>query len=219
MARLRVTNPDEPGAITDKRKRRKVIICLNDDGTPDLTSVSDEQKQALGLAPGTTEKVEPVDRDVVRMLVGITATVEAVAVSKALNVPHSVAMVALKPAQDLEDRLVECSARIIDKYGGIGRYADEVMLGALIVAWQAGALKAIKEYKAETVSVDQQKPQPQPHAPATEDAGLPVDATAPAPLVLPMSGEAEPGPEPADPQPVGRRKTRGQRVPVDSIGE
>lgn len=188
MARLRdeitpeSTTPPPAGTATDKRKRRRITVYCNDDGSPDLSTISDEQKAALGLngsaagpAPEPVPQVEPIDPAIFGMMFGVLANIEAAVVAPKMGIDPDAARSALVPPPPLADALANAAAKVAAKYGGtLGRWADEIALGSLIVTWQIGAFAQMRSMQP-VRKFDPPPPPPDKHE-STESKPAPKPA-------------------------------------------
>jgi hypothetical protein len=162
----------------DRRRRPRLILALNADGTPDLSSARPEQIEALKLAleeaaPAPPEPISPV---VVHMALGAVANIEAAVLAGRFGLTTEQAAMALQPAPPLREQIAEAGARVLNKYSGaLGRWQDEIVLAALLVAWQSSALATLRAMVAEQRARQEQRP-PAP-APGPASGPVPVPET------------------------------------------
>jgi hypothetical protein len=162
MAKLREemdpTAPEDGAAPrssrADRRRRPKIIVPILEDGSPDLSILSDEARAklagALQAEAEASAPAEPVPGPVVVMGLRALAGIEAAIMAGRMGLSHSEAMQAFELPPMLEAQLGEAGARVLAKYAGpIGKYQDEIVLAALLVHWQAGAFRQLREMAAE----------------------------------------------------------------------
>jgi hypothetical protein len=148
-------------AKPDRRRRPRLILALKDDGTPDLSSARPEQIEALKsaleeAAPAPPEPISPV---VVHMALGAVANIEAAVLAGRFGLTTEQAAQALQPAPPLREQIAEAGARVLNKYSGaLGRWQDEIVLAALLVAWQSSALATLRAMATEQRAPQEQRP-------------------------------------------------------------
>lgn len=155
-----------------KGQRRRVLIYINDDGTIDLSKMSDRQRDLLGINPeGTTTKpvpaadAEPVPPvafppEMAGMMLGVLISIETAIVAPRMDLDAAAVKRALIPIPPIGEALRESAARVMNKYAGtLGAYADEFALVSLIITWQASAFGELRSLKAEMAKkVDAARP-------------------------------------------------------------
>jgi hypothetical protein len=189
MAKLREeldpTAPEDGAAPrssrADRRRRPKIIVPILEDGSPDLSILSDEARAKLAgalQAEAEAAPAEPVPGPVVVMGLRALAGIEAAILAGRMGLSHSEAMKAFELPPMLEAQLGEAGARVLAKYAGpIGKYQDEIVLAALLVHWQAGAFRQLREMAAEKERAREREaaahasppPAAPPAAPAQDD--------------------------------------------------
>lgn len=172
MAKLRTTNESTdapPSAKLDRRARKRVSIYLDESGAPDWTATPKSVLDQLGLGPGGTPEPEPepIPIEVVGVAIGMLANVESAIVSRQMGIPLDMTRAALTPPPPIAGALNEAAARVLNKYSGAwSRWADEIMLGGLIVTWQLQAFSELRAIKAEMMTKEERSAPPPP--PKTE---------------------------------------------------
>ena len=184
MARKRYSDDGQEAAPEqakrDRRRRPRLILALNDDGTPDLSSARPEQVEALKsaleeAAPAPPEQISPV---VVHMALGAVTNIEAAVLAGRFGLTTEQAAAALQPAPPLREQIAEAGARVLNKYSSaLGRWQDEIVLAALLVAWQSSALATLRAMAAEQRARQEQRPAAPSPAPAPGPAPAPVHET------------------------------------------
>ena len=180
MARKRYSEDGQEVAADqakqDRRRRPRLILALKDDGTPDLSGARPEQIEALKsaleeAAPALPEPISPV---VVHMALGAVASIEAALLAGRFGLTTEQAAVALQPPPPLREQIAEAGARVLNKHSGaLGRWQDEIVLAALLVAWQSSALASLRAMAAEQRAQQEQRPA----APGPAPAPAPAPAT------------------------------------------
>lgn len=173
MARTRETiTTDAPSApMNDKRKRKRLTIYLQADGTPDWEGVTDEQRTQLGVIaqPAGTEPEAPpmsIPPEVIGYFVMTLTRIESAIIAPRMGLDAAETMRVLTPAPPVLEGISEAGAKVLAKYGGtMGKYQDEIVLGMLLIQWQAGAIGTLRGMKAELE--DKREPAP----PSTEQRG------------------------------------------------
>lgn len=164
MARQREQIQTDGAPKTDKRRRQRVTIYLNDDGTPDLDGVTDEQREAIGLRTATAEPEAPpmeVAPEMVSMLLATMIRIESAVIAPRIGITTDEAMAALTPAPPIAEGISTAGARVLQKYGGaLGKWQDEIVLATLIVTWQAQAFAEMRSIRAANTPPPQQTPAP-----------------------------------------------------------
>lgn len=157
MARTRDTiqaETDIPpnGNPADKRKRKRLTVYLNADGSPDWDGVTDEQRQQFGMgATAAAPPPEPmhVPPEMVGYLVMTMARIEAAIVAPRMGLTAEETARALTPPEPILVGIQEAGARVLAKYAGtMGKYQDEIILGSLLITWQAQAFAELRRMKA-----------------------------------------------------------------------
>jgi hypothetical protein len=78
------------------------------------------------------------------------AGIEAAILAGRMGLSHSEAMQAFELPPMLEAQLGEAGSRVLSKYAGpMSKYQDEIVLAALLIHWQAGAFRQLREMAAE----------------------------------------------------------------------
>lgn len=175
MAKLREnmnesTGPDASAPAmspNDKRKRKRITVYCNDDGTPDLDSVPEDQRRALGIgqapegsnqAPEAPAQFEPA---MVGMILPVLVGIEAALIGPRLGIEIDQARSALTPHPMIADGIAQAGAKVLNKYGGnLGRWADEIALVSIIATWQVQAFAEMRRMKA--ASIPRHDPPPPP---------------------------------------------------------
>lgn len=135
-------------ASTDRRKRPKVIIPLNFDGTPDLSRVDPAVLEAIRnqTEPDTAEPIAP---EVAEMAISLIANIEAMILASQFDVPQNQALSLTLPPEPIKTQMSQAAAKVMTKYSGaLGKYQDEIVLGAMVAAWQIGVLNQFRAIKA-----------------------------------------------------------------------
>lgn len=138
----------KPARGKDRRARKRYVIYQNDDGSPDWGSVSDEDKSALGMGAPKPEAEPPatVAPELIQSLILMGANIEAAVVAPKFGLTQDQAAGALVPAPPMLEQLGAAGARVANKYSAsLGRWGDEIMLGVLIVTWQATAFTELRK--------------------------------------------------------------------------
>jgi hypothetical protein len=195
MARKRsdITTETEPAG--DKRRRRRLSVYLNDDGTPDLETIPAELKGALGMEDGAQPGEPEPDRvnpDLVKFLIVTLSRIEGFVIAKQNDMDVEAVCSALEPPAPLLAPMSETGARLLAKYaGGMNRWQDEIVLGSLLITWQSGAFQQIRALKASTV-------EPAANEPAAPEPPQTSPFPGALPFAVPQTGAAKPAPAPGD---------------------
>ncbi len=192
MANLRQSMPNDqqnPASVNDKRKRARIIVYTNDDGTADLSALTDEQRSQLGVgspsAAATDTPSVQFAPQMMAMILPVLVSIESAVVAPRIGIDQEKVRVALTPPDAIAEGICEASTKVLNKYGGaLGPYADELALASLLIMWQVSAFGELRRIKAEST------PAPEPAPPSIE-----VNATAEiktaskrAPKVSPIDG-------------------------------
>lgn len=151
MARPR-KHPIETPEVEPLSKRR-VIIPFRD-GEPDVSQVPPEIAEKLrgAFAPAssgeTAEKI-PTDPRLVLMVVNALGTLEASILSAKTKLPLSELRELIGPREPIATMIAESGARVLDKYGALGRWGDEIALCSALLMWQGGIFTALSALKSE----------------------------------------------------------------------
>jgi hypothetical protein len=161
MARKRSVNLNSDSAApkADRRRRPKVIIPLNEDGSFDFSPVPEEQRDRLraALEEAQPEPPPPIDPAIVGFAIQTLASIEAAIVAPKMGLTHDRAFACIVPPPPLAEQIAQAGARVLEKYsGGWSKYQDEIVLCALIITWQAQAFRNLRAAK------DQAEPRPEP---------------------------------------------------------
>jgi hypothetical protein len=164
MARKRTSdNPTSPSDKADRRRRPKVIIPMNDDGSFDFAPVSEEERERLraALEESRPDPPPPIDPAIVGFAVQTLASIEAAIVGPKMGLSHDRAFACIVPPPPLAEQISQAGARVLEKYsGGWSKYQDEIVLCALIVTWQAQAFRNLRA--AKDAAEPELKPEPKP---------------------------------------------------------
>lgn len=171
MARKRSeTAADGMEPKRDRRRLPKLIVTVTEDGKPDLSTLNEEARDKLraALEEAAPEPPEPIQPAVVGFALAALARIEAAIVAPKFGLSAEQAADILLPKPPLKDSLEEAAARVLNKYSGAWfRYQDELVLGALLVSWQAGALQMLRAARGGQQPESGASPAPaQPSAPA-----------------------------------------------------
>lgn len=161
----------------DKRKKPRVILYKNDDGTWDTSSLNDEEKSRLfGGATGAppppppptpdpaAPAPEPIDPQVMGMALTMLVSIEAAVVGQKLGLDHKTVYDVLQPRPPFDGAILNLSCKVANKYGAsLGPWADEIALGALLISWQVAAFNQLRQIVADQKSGSDR---PAPEAPA-----------------------------------------------------
>lgn len=170
MARLRETMNDqapEPGqGSNDKRKRKRITVYCHEDGSPDLDSVPEEQRRALGLG-GSTDQAEPepvqtsFEPAMIGMFLPVLVGIESALVAPRMGINQDQARSALTPAPPLADAIAQAATKVLNKYGSaLGRWADEIALVSIVATWQVMAFSEMQRIRAASAPAPQAPPPP-----------------------------------------------------------
>lgn len=210
MPKLRSeTNGNTPTNSGESSKRRKarVPIYKNDDGTLDLSGLTDDDaakvRERFGSSPGaaftpppptepTAPPPEPIDPAIIMLALNMLTSIEAAVVGSKLHIPTARAYEALALKPPFDQMLIGAATKVANKYMvSMGPYADEIALGALLVTWQIGAFTELRAIAAELATargetpppnVDHDKhqsPPPPPPPPSPEPMEKPKPKSAP----------------------------------------
>jgi hypothetical protein len=143
----------------DRRRKKRLQVYLNDDGTPDWEATPADVRSQLGMGGAGGDGVQPagpeIPPEMVGMLVGLIGNIEAAIVAPKMGIPSEAAREALAMPEPIAVGINEAGGRVLAKYSGsLGRYADEIVLGSLLVTWQASAFARMREYKASMPAPD-----------------------------------------------------------------
>lgn len=139
--------PEMSETKTDRRRRPRLILPLDDSGKPDLSRANAEQIAALKetLMEAEPAAPEPINPAVVMFAVNAIANIEAAIVAPKFGLDQGQAAQALQPPEPLRSQIAEAGSRVLSKYSGaLGRWQDEIVLAALLVAWQTAAFQNLR---------------------------------------------------------------------------
>jgi len=175
-------------------KRKRILLYFQEDGSPDVSKLSERQREMLGMLRGTDGEAAagdpagpppapPFTPQIAGVMLGVLISIESAIVAPRMDLDASRVQAALTPIPPIADAIQETATRVMNKYAGtLGPYTDEIALCGLIVVWQSSAFSEIRRMKAAA-------------APAPEPRPLPVDIHAsvePKPVIVAPAG-AGPG--------------------------
>lgn len=132
----------------DKRRRPRVMIPLNPDGTPDLSRVDPMVLDAIRNQTESNQP-EPIQPEVIEMAINLIANIESAIVAPKFGIPQEQAIAVVMPQKPLKEQMAQAGAKVLSKYSGaMGKYQDEIVLGAMLLAWQVGVLNQLRAMKA-----------------------------------------------------------------------
>lgn len=138
---------------TDKRKRKRVTVYLNDDGTPDYSGLDETVRSLLSIPSQSAETVTPpieIPPEMIGYLVLTLTRIEAAIVAPRLDLDVESVLPILTPYPELGNAINTAASKVLAKYGGtMGQYQDEIVLGSLILTWQATAFGQLRALSAE----------------------------------------------------------------------
>lgn len=146
--------PVQETPASDRRRRPRIIIPLNDDGSPDISrldpSVLDVLRtQAQDAGP------EPIHPAVCDMAITVIANIEAAVLAPRMGVDPQTAAQITQPPEPLRGQIAETAAKVLSKYSGaLGRWQDEIVLAALIAGWQIQVLNNLRAAKTPEVMTE-----------------------------------------------------------------
>jgi len=193
MASLRTDQPNSAATgEQSKRKKPRVTIYKNDDGSYDTSSLSDEDKARLfggqtNAAPppppvDAAPPVEPIDPAIIGLALNLLTSVEAAVVGNRLGIPHAQCQKVLEPKPPLDTAITGLACKVANKYGAsLGPYADEIALVALVATWQIQAFTELRALVAEQAA---NRPAPPPKHPDADRHQSPQEKP-PAPAAAP----------------------------------
>ena len=197
MARLRSDEPNSNATgEQSKRKKPRVTIYKNDDGSYDTSSLSDDDKARLfGAQPNAAPPppsidpappVEPVDPAIIGLALNLLTSIEAAVVGNKLGLPHADCQRVLQPKPPLDTDITGLACKVANKYGAsLGPYADEIALVALVATWQIQAFTELRALVAEQAA---NRPAPPPKHPDADRHQSPSEKPA-APAAAPEKPE------------------------------
>jgi len=200
-------SPTGETANDSKRRKARVPIYKNDDGTLDLSGLTDEdaekvrQRFASGSTTDSTAAApaappppqEPIDPAIIGLALNLLTSIEAAVVGTKLNIPIPEAYQVLSLKPPFDQLVTNAACKVANKYvGSLGPYADEIALVALLATWQIGAFAELRKIVADQAKTPGEKPPP----PMDHDRHRTTDAPPPPPAAAP------PKPAPAKPQVV-----------------
>lgn len=148
--------------VMDKRRKKRVSVYLNDDGSPDWSGVSDEQRAMLGgVLPTPEAEAEPIPPEMVGLLLKTVTSIEAAVLARSMDLEPALVHQAFAIPEPMEGPMCETGARVLQKYmGGASRYQDEMVLAALLISWQGAAIGQLRAFKAEKLPTPEPPPAP-----------------------------------------------------------
>ncbi len=133
----------------DRRKRPRIVIPLQEDGTPDISKIDPAVLDAL-RSSAKQEIPEPIDPEVIKMAVSMIANIEAAIVAPRFGIPSEQALPLILPPKPIADQIGIAGSKVLSKYSGVmGKYQDEIILGALLVSWQISVLNNLRAARRE----------------------------------------------------------------------
>lgn len=173
MAKLRETLEQETGGMAepapkpDKRRRPRLMIALTEDGQPDVSNLDDGVRARLrdALAEPAAEPPAPIDPAVVVFALRAISNIEAAVLAGRFGLDQVRAAECVAPPPMLAEQIGAAGARVLAKHSGAWtRWQDEIVLGALLVTWQAGAIQALRAAAAEVARAAEQEKRESPPA-------------------------------------------------------
>ena len=133
--------------------RKRIVIPIREDGL-DFTGIPDEYRDSIraGLAGGgeaaePAEETPKTDPAVVRTIVSALGKVEAAILANRYGIDPGKAARVCDPQEPYASMIAESGARICDKYGAFGRWADEIALVTALILWQGSIFMTIQSLK------------------------------------------------------------------------
>lgn len=152
MARPRKQAIETPDV--EPLSKRRVIIPFRD-GEPDISQVPGDVAEKLrgafspaASADGGPEKT-PTDPRLVLMVVNALGTLEASILAAKTKLPLAELRDLIGPREPIATMIAESGARVLDKYGALGRWGDEIALCSALLMWQGGIFTALGALKAD----------------------------------------------------------------------
>jgi hypothetical protein len=202
MARIREAKANgeqmsEAQRIAQQNLRRKrFIIFRNEDGSPDWTSLTEEQRRALKMEPdqpapavGGPPPPPPAEfpPHMAAMFLNVLVGIETAVVAPRMDLDAAKVRAVLEPSPPLAESIRDCATRVLNKYSGaLGAYADEIALASLLVTWQASAFAELRRMKA----AEEKKEDKRPPAPDIHFTVEPPTPPKPAPVEKPAAAAA-----------------------------
>lgn len=165
------------------KQRFQLSFDLNEDGSPDLSSMRGKTKEkvvqffsdprmaeAFGTSP-VKPHVSVFPPFAVNVIYDALGTIEAMAAQKLGKMPPEIANATFKFSVEEKEMLQAPTARVLDKYatGWMIKYQDEFALAGLILTLTAAkiqmataAMQKLREGSPEVISISAAQPQSQP---------------------------------------------------------
>ena len=170
-------------ADASAKQRFQLSFDLNEDGSPDLSSMRGKTKEKviqffsdprMAEAFGTTPvkpQISIFPPFMVNVVYDALGTVESMAAQKFGKMPPEIANAAFKFSPEEKEMLQAPTIRVLDKYstGWMIKYQDEIALVGLILTLTAAkiqmataAMQKLREGSPEVISISAVQPQSQP---------------------------------------------------------
>jgi len=198
MARLRETkaNGEQLSEAQQNLRRKRFIIFRNEDGSPDWSSLTEEQRRAMKMGPDQpapetagAPAAPPVEfpPHMAAMFLNVLVGIETAVVAPRMDLDAVKVRAVLEPSPPLAESIRECATRVLNKYSGaLGAYADEIALASLLVTWQASAFAELRRMKA----AEEKKEDKRPAAPDIHFTIEPKIPVKPSPVEMPAPAAA-----------------------------
>lgn len=149
---------------SDKRRKKRISVYLNDDGMPDWSGVPDDQRELLGgKLPEAAPPSEPIAPEMVGLLLRAVTAIEGAVLARTMDLPAADVHAALTIPQPIERPLCEVGARVLEKhFSGSSKYQDEIVLASLLLTWQGSAIAQLRAMRAESKPIPCVDPRPEP---------------------------------------------------------
>ena len=142
--------------------RKRIVIPIREDGL-DFSGVPEEYRDTIrsGMS-GPDAEAQPeapkTDPAVVRTIIGALGKLEAAILSSRYGIDPAKAARVCDPQEPYASMIAESGARICDKYGAFGRWADEIALITALTLWQGSIFMSIQALKPIDVKAEPADP-------------------------------------------------------------
>lgn len=141
----------------DLRRRQRVILFRNADGSIDASALSDDEKKSL--APGSNEPQqapEVITPGEVQVIVSMLANIEGMLLAGKFDLDKQTAVGACQPKEPALSIICESGAKVLNKYQIMSKWAPEIALISGLVMWQTMNLQLLGAL-AEKKRADEQR--------------------------------------------------------------
>lgn len=127
----------------DLRRRQRVILFRNPDGSIDASALSEEEKKTLIPSNEPQETPELVSPAEVGVIVSMLANIEGMLLAGKYDLDKQTAVSACQPKEPALTIICESGAKVLNKYQIMSKWAPEIALISGLVMWQTMNLQIL----------------------------------------------------------------------------